>query len=99
MNSSTATASTATATATDKNNSPSEAIKKPMCDNCNYRPITTDPLSRKVYDDWCALCNLTLLSTNICTNCECAPVATTLSCKVYDDWCALCNLSLLSTKD
>jgi len=98
MNSSTAT--TTAASASNKNETLSEApkTKTPMCDNCNYRPVTTD-LSCKVYDDWCALCNLSLLSTNICTNCECAPVSTTLSYKVYDDWCASCNLSLLSTKD
>ncbi len=47
-----------------KNDSPPESatIKKTMCDNCDYRPVSTN-LSCKIYDSWCAFCNLTLLST------------------------------------
>ncbi len=61
MNSSAATTiATTIATASNKNEPPK--TKTPMCDNCNYRPVAT-ALSCKIYEDWCALCNLTLLST------------------------------------
>lgn len=32
------------------------------CSNCGHRPVSAR-LSCKIYEDWCAFCNLSLLST------------------------------------
>ena len=64
MNSSFVNTDSKTTTASNKNEPASEShkTKTPMCDNCDCRPVST-ALSCKIYDNWCALCNLTLLST------------------------------------
>ena len=65
MNSSSVNTDSKTTTAQQYKNEPlreAPKTKNPLCDNCNYRPVATS-LSCKIYEDWCALCNLTLLST------------------------------------